>query len=161
MKKNLWIVENFKLFIYCSVCHHRLTPYPIIQTRWPSHMWLLYYISKIWLGQSENTLNFEVLVKNCSVSIFCWNDDTVLCVCAVCLFARLHLTFCKLLGLQPARFLCPWDFPGKNIEMGCHFLLLEIFHTQGSNLRLLCFLHWRQILYLLSHQGSHDIVHIK
>ena len=26
-------------------------------------------------------------------------------------------------GLQPSRLLCPWDFPGKNTELGCHFLL--------------------------------------
>ena len=26
-------------------------------------------------------------------------------------------------GLQPARFLCPWDFPGKNTGVGCHLLL--------------------------------------
>ena len=25
-------------------------------------------------------------------------------------------------GLQPARLLCPRDFPGKNIGVGCHFL---------------------------------------
>ena len=25
--------------------------------------------------------------------------------------------------LQSARLLCPWDFPGKNIRVGCHFLL--------------------------------------
>ena len=46
---------------------------------------------------------------------------------------------------------CPWDFPGKNTRMGCHFLLQGIFPTQGSNLRLL---HGRWILYRLSHQGS-------
>ena len=23
---------------------------------------------------------------------------------------------------QPTRLLCPWDSPGKNIEVGCHFL---------------------------------------
>ena len=23
-------------------------------------------------------------------------------------------------GLEPARFLCPWAFPGKNTEVGCH-----------------------------------------
>ena len=28
-------------------------------------------------------------------------------------------------GLQPARLLCPWDFPGRNIGVGCHFLLQE------------------------------------
>ena len=24
---------------------------------------------------------------------------------------------------QPTRFLCPWDSPGKNTGVGCHFLL--------------------------------------
>ena len=27
------------------------------------------------------------------------------------------------LGLQPARLLFTWDFPGKNTGVGCHFLL--------------------------------------
>ena len=31
----------------------------------------------------------------------------------------------------------PWDSPGKNTGVGCHFLLQEIFLTQGSNLGLL------------------------
>ena len=26
-------------------------------------------------------------------------------------------------GRQPTRLLCPWDFPGKNTGVGCHFLL--------------------------------------
>ena len=25
--------------------------------------------------------------------------------------------------LQPTRLLCPWDSPGKNTGVGCHFLL--------------------------------------
>ena len=50
----------------------------------------------------------------------------------------------------PASLLCPWDFPGKNTRVGCHFLLQGIFLTQGSNLGLLL---CRQILYNLSHQG--------
>ena len=33
--------------------------------------------------------------------------------------------------------LCPWDFPGKNTGVRCHFLLQGIFLTQGSNLGLL------------------------
>ena len=33
-------------------------------------------------------------------------------------------------GLQPVRFLCPWDFPGKNAGVGSHFLLQGIFPTQ-------------------------------
>ena len=38
--------------------------------------------------------------------------------------------------LQPARLVCPWDFPGKNTGLGCHVLLKAIFLTQGSNLTL-------------------------
>ena len=41
-----------------------------------------------------------------------------------------------------------WDFPGKNNGVGCHFLLQEIFLTQGLNPGLL---HCRQTLYRLSH----------
>lgn len=44
-------------------------------------------------------------------------------------------------GLQPARLLCPWDFPCKNTGVGFHFLLQEIFPTQGLNLVLLHLLH--------------------
>ena len=50
---------------------------------------------------------------------------------------------------QPTRFLCPWDSPGKNTGVGCHYLLQGIFLIQGSDLGLL---HPRQILYHLSHQ---------
>ena len=50
-------------------------------------------------------------------------------------------------GLQPSRFLCPWESPGNNIGVGCHFLLQGIFPTQGSNWHLLCLLCCRWILY--------------
>ena len=50
---------------------------------------------------------------------------------------------------KPVRLLCPWDIPGKNTGVDCHFLLQGISLTQGLNLGLL---HCRQILYHLSHQ---------
>ena len=46
--------------------------------------------------------------------------------------------------MEPARLLCPWDFAGKNTEMGCHLFLQGTFPTQGSNP---CLRHYRQILY--------------
>ena len=61
---------------------------------------------------------------------------------------------CPTLGphrLQPTRLLCPWDFPGKDTGVGCHFLLQGIFPTQGSKPGLL---HCRQMLYWLSYKGS-------
>ena len=38
---------------------------------------------------------------------------------------------------------CPWDFPGKNAGLGCHFLLQSIFPTQRLNSCLLWLLHWQ------------------
>ena len=57
-------------------------------------------------------------------------------------------------GLYPTRLLCPWDSPGKNTGVDCHFLLQGIFPTQGSNL---CLLYCRWILYPLSQGGSLNI----
>ena len=58
-------------------------------------------------------------------------------------------------GLQPTRLLHPWDFPGKNIGVGCQSLLQGIFLSQGSNLG---FLHCRWVLNCLSHQGSPKVL---
>ena len=54
-------------------------------------------------------------------------------------------------GLRPTGFLGPWDFPGKNTGVGCHFLLWEISPKQGLSPDLP---HCRQMLYRLRHQGS-------
>ena len=74
------------------------------------------------------------------------------CVC-VCVCVKL-LQSCLSVQpyeLQPARLLCPWDSPGKNTGVACHFLLQEIYPTHGSNPGTL---HCRQILHHLSHYGS-------
>ena len=60
-------------------------------------------------------------------------------------FSRVQL--CVTPWTIATRFLCPWDFPGKNIGGGCHFLLQGIFPTQGWNPRLLCLLRWQAGFY--------------
>ena len=45
-------------------------------------------------------------------------------------------------GLWLISLLCPWDSPGKNTGVSCHFLLQGLFLTQGLNPSLLCLLHW-------------------
>ena len=67
----------------------------------------------------------------------------------MCVYAQSFPTFCGPME-EPARFLCPWNFPGKHTGEGCHFLLQELFPTQGLNPGLP---HCRQKLYPLSHQG--------
>ena len=78
-----------------------------------------------------------------------WQEEKVLVI-------QLCLTFCDPTDWRTppvtARLFCPWNSPGNNTGVGCHFLLQGIFPTQGSNQGLLCF---RQILYHQSHQGSY------
>ena len=47
-------------------------------------------------------------------------------------------------GLEPTRFLCPWDFPGKNAGVSGHFLPQGIFLTQELDP---CLLLGRWVLY--------------
>ena len=57
-------------------------------------------------------------------------------------------------GRWPARVFCPWNSPGENTGVGCHFLLQGIFLTQESNL---CFLHlfqWQMSSLPLCYLGS-------
>ena len=53
---------------------------------------------------------------------------------------QLVVTLCSVMSnslwphrLQPTRLLCPWDSPGKNTGVRCHFLFWGIFLTQDSN----------------------------
>ena len=59
--------------------------------------------------------------------------------------------------LEPTRLLHPWNFPGKSIGVGFHFLLQGIFPTQGLNPGLPYCGH---MLFLLSHQGSPHLPYI-
>jgi len=60
-------------------------------------------------------------------------------LCTLSHFSRVRL-FVTLWTIAHS-FLCPWDSLGKNIGVGCHFLLQGIFQTQGSNPDLLRLLH--------------------
>ena len=56
------------------------------------------------------------------------------------------IKLCKSLNVY-ARLLWPWDFPGKNTGVGCHFLLQGIFLTRVQT-NISCFsCIGRQILY--------------
>ena len=68
--------------------------------------------------------------------------------------AQLCLILCDPMDWSLTKFLRPWDFPGKNTGLGCHFLLQGIFLTQGSNPGLL---HCRKILYHLSYREVYKI----
>ena len=69
-----------------------------------------------------------------------WTLD--LCV-RVFLVAQLCLTLCNPMDCSVPGSFSPWNSPGKNTAMGCHFLPQGIFPTERSNPGLL---HCRQIL---------------
>ena len=71
-----------------------------------------------------------------------------------CLVTKSCLTLSRPHGLKSARLLSPWEFPGKNTGVGCHFLLQGIVLTQGLNLSLLNLLHWQADSLPLNHQGK-------
>ena len=51
----------------------------------------------------------------------------------------MHAQLCPTVrphGLQPTRLLCPWNLPGRNAGVGCHFLLqriLRLLHRQADS----------------------------
>ena len=136
----------------------------VIIPSWLSGLWrsLLYSSSApphgiritlwcIYLSSSVRTKGpSQVENGNFRISISMWTTDWLVPEKWKC-----HLLSCVRL------FATPWavahqvplsmNFLGKNTEVDCHFLLQEIFLTQGSYLGVL---HCRQILYPLSHQGS-------
>ena len=77
------------------------------------------------------------------------------CVCVLSDFScvRLFVT----LWTVAARFLCPWDSPGKNTRVGYHALLQGSSPTQGSNLCLFHLLHWQVGPLLLVPPGKPDV----
>ena len=50
--------------------------------------------------------------------------------CCCCLVAKSCLTLVRPHEPYPAKLLCPWDFPGKNTGVCCHFLLQSIAVTE-------------------------------
>ena len=59
-----------------------------------------------------------------------------------------------------AWLLCPWDSPGKNAGVACHFPLQGSILTQGLNPSLLCLLHWQADSLPLRHLGIPTICSI-
>ena len=67
--------------------------------------------------------------------------EQCVCVC-VCVYSVVSDSLWPP-RLWPTRLFSPWDFPGKNTGVGCHFLLQEVFRIQRLNSHLLCLLHWQ------------------
>ena len=69
-----------------------------------------------------------------------------------CLVPKLCPTLLQPHGLQPTRHICPWDFPGKNTGVSCHFLLQAPSQPRHGTC-VVCIGGWMDSL-PLNHQGS-------
>ena len=95
----------------------------------------------VWnLHFNQNLMNLSTL--HSSVNSFTSLFFSIGCLLSHFSHVRVYMTTRTI----PTRILCPWDSPGKNTGVFCHFLLQGIFPTQGSNPSLLCLLHCKQIL---------------
>ena len=106
------------------------------------------------MKKEQMTHNLETLRGREGCTTRCLRDDGAeLLLIGLCSDAQCP-SLCDPPGLSPARLLCPWGSPGKNTGVGCHFLLQRIFLTQGSNLHLLCLLHWQAVSMPLAPPGK-------
>ena len=107
----------------------------------PAHLRLLVFLPAILVPACASSCPIFCMMysaynlKSFSVIL---QDGAVLCLCC-CLVTKSYPILFVTHRLWPGRLLCPWDFPGKNTGVGCHFLLQGIFLTQGLNSHLL---HW-------------------
>ena len=65
----------------------------------------------------------------------------IFCFCFGCSAAAKSLQSCPTLRphrQQPSRFRCPWDSPGKNTGVGCHFLFQCMKVKSESEVAQLC-----------------------
>ena len=85
-------------------------------------------------GMEPPSLPSPASVGGIFIASATWEDRVCVCVCVCvcantyiccCSVAKLCLTLCNPMDCSLARLLCPWDFPGKNTGVGCHFLLIK------------------------------------
>ena len=110
-------------------------------------MWSVYKRQKRLLKTSLFYTSVFKVISICRLNYLnmdCESKTPVFCTVVYSL-SRV-LLFCDTMDCSPS-LLYPWDFPGKNTGLGCHFFLQEIFLTLGSNPSLLHLLYCRRILY--------------
>ena len=112
---------------YCSLQHWTLLLSPITSTT--EHCF--------YFGQTASFFLELLVIALCSSPVPYWTPPD----------QGAHLLMSYLFAFS----YCTWGSQGKNTGVGYHFILQGIFPTQGSNPGLL---HFRQMPYLLSHQGS-------
>ena len=146
------ILFNHKVEQNCAICRCRWTQrqsYRVRSVRKRKKQTLYYNIVSVWNPEKMVQMNLctkgtETQMQRTNLWIthgkgggMNWETRIDVCVCVwvwVCSHEySVEYDSWQLHGLQPARLLYPWNFPGKNTAVGCHFLLQWIFQNQIIN----------------------------
>ena len=87
---------------------------------------LIFFISicnHIWDMFSFNSLFLKVNQFSCSHNLSAFPCECILSCFCCCYVASVVSNSVRPHRQQPTRLPCPWDSPGKNTGVGCHFLL--------------------------------------
>ena len=82
----------------------------------------IFLISGCWLAHAKGLLK-PLKIHLQTICCRSLNKIITLCFASLVLVTKSCLTLCDSMNRSPYRLLCPWDFPGKNNEVGCHLLL--------------------------------------
>ena len=90
----------------------------------------------------SNSTHWGDKMEKTPLSLKCWHKYEKCCSCLMTSWSIVFNTLCVCMcvcvcvcsvmsdslwphGLWPIRLFCPWDFPGKNTGVGCHFQLCD------------------------------------
>ena len=116
------LFQNNSAFHLLSLGVHFLEKWLIRYSHilWQSINW---HLCQNWVGITRKWIMYFLFYF-----IFIFSSFTeIWLTCVVFVQSLSHVwLFCG-----PIRLLCPWEFPGKNTGVGCHFFLQGPFLTQG------------------------------
>ena len=99
---------------------------PPMCKNWPKTIKILFikYEISIVLTVSAGVRCFQFTAKCLPPNMWAGvSPSDVLCCCCCCKVASVVSDSVRPHRQQPTRLLCPWDSPGKNTRVGCHFLV--------------------------------------
>ena len=84
-------------------------------------------------------------------------SDIFISAAAAAKSLQLCLTLCDPIDGSPTRLPCPWDSPGKNNGVGCHFLLQCMKEKSESEVAQSCLTHRDPMVCSLPGSSIHGI----
>ena len=120
--------------------HSSILTWEIPRTEEPGRLQSMVSPSQTWLSNWTTTTNELHRIQKGKRTLTVLLQEHTACFFEhrhTCSVTQSCLTLCNPTDSSPPGSSYPWNFPGKNTGMGCHFLLQGIFPSQESNPYLL------------------------